>query len=120
VHSLTARSVSKQFREGLKLAQPHTADINIKLKNSTKSNNNKECRLVEINEIQSENVVSSEHNEVNGGTRNLEGDSSPGELNRKKGGSSSNILARAAFWDKRVQEQIIDDKIVREFPKMEI
>lgn len=122
VHSLTARSVSKQFREGLKQAQPNPVDINIKLKPTMQqnhNNNNKESsiRLSESTreKYNSNDSLASSNSDISG-----KFDTS-GELCRKKGGSSSNILARAAFWDKRIQEEILDDEIViKEFPKMEI
>jgi len=124
VHSLTARSVSRQFREGLKQSQPNHTDINIKLKSQLvngKSNNNNYNKLDINNCNDNENHNESNNRENGGGTREIDNDSAPGELCRKKGGSSSNILARAAFWDKRVQEGIIDDGLViKEFPKMEI
>jgi len=121
VHSLTARSVSLKFRENLKKSQPDHTDINIKLKSSNvngKPSNNSESTFLNENE----NEISNNRDISNGGgTQDFDPDSAPGELSRKKGGSSSNILARAAFWDKRVHEEIIDDKLViKEFPKMEI
>jgi len=125
VHSLTARSVSRQFREGLKQAQPHAADINIKLKTALAINGNKRANNNCTNnnnkdalEISNEQVKNTANAIVSNGVKPGMVD---GELNRKKSGSSSNILARAAFWDKRVTEGIVDDELViREFPKMEI
>jgi len=35
IHSLTARSVSKQFREGLKLSKPAITNVNVKLNSET-------------------------------------------------------------------------------------
>lgn len=123
VHSLTARSVSRSFREGLKQAQPQ--DINIKLKPSiisiSEKETNKEFTITEINDNYNSKDDFTDDCENNEDTLNNDTETNPGELNRKKGGSSSNILARAAFWDKRVNEGIIDDELViKEFPKMEI
>lgn len=132
VHSLTARSVSRQFREGLKQAQPHTADINIKLKTqvvpivekqlNNNNSNNKEAKLSEFQQNYNYDNFTSD-DIINDSSRegSIECDTNTGDLCSKKPGSSSNILARAAFWDKRVEEGIIDDSIViQEFPKMEI
>jgi hypothetical protein len=127
VHSLTARSVSKQFREGLKLAHPNQTDINIKLKsqsangdasgNGKKGGSDSDDSLSPSASSSKRNSFASTESINSTGSNNLGNGLSSD--NNKPSSRKNHILARAEFWDKRVKEKIIDDdRIIKEFPKM--
>lgn len=136
VHSLTARSVSREFREGLRLSHPSPPNMNIKVTPKVPSKeNSSESKLDphnEVNETESPNTTNEKDRFKN--RQNAEGESSDSEknlsssndvltssnLNKAKRSGSKSILSRAAFWDKRVKDGIIQDEVaIKEFPKVE-
>lgn len=139
VHSLTARSVSREFREGLRLSHPSPPNMNIKVTPNTKSpfskgmpieskieEQLKECdtetfnntcvsdSLLEVKELESQSNDESEKIVKNNDVL------TSAALNKAKRSTSNSILSRAAFWDKRVQDGIIDgDVAIKQFPKVD-
>ncbi|ODN01221.1 Myosin light chain kinase, smooth muscle [Orchesella cincta] len=133
VHSLTARSVSREFREGLRLSHPSPPNMNIKVapKLSPNKENSQESKQEEQNESERETVTitNNSKNSDNKNRQNGEETSSENQnndmltsaaLNKSKRTASNSILSRAAFWDKRVKDGIVDDDVaIKEFPKVE-
>jgi hypothetical protein len=110
MHSLTARSVSREFREGLKLSKPAQTNSNVKVdttnnQNTTTGNN---CTSNNAMSKNQNNSTSNNHTNSNGN-----GDLRKSSVN----GSSSDLIAsRAAFWDNRVKNKILnDDSIIDQF-----
>ncbi|CAL8138300.1 unnamed protein product [Orchesella dallaii] len=134
VHSLTARSVSREFREGLRLSHPSPPNMNIKVapKLSPSKEYSPETKQEDQNESERETVTVS-NNSKNSDINRLNGEDSESQnnstnndmltsaaLNKTKRTACNSILSRAAFWDKRVKDGIVDDDVaIKEFPKVE-
>lgn len=134
VHSLTARSVSREFREGLRLSHPSPPNTNIKVTPKTKTPLSKalptqskiEEQLRECDTETFNNTCVSDPNFVDPTVIEKTPNNANNDvltstaLNKAKRATSNSILSRAAFWDKRVQEEIVDDNVaIKQFPKIE-
>jgi len=96
VHSLTARSMSREFREGLRLSAPKVSNSNIKLP----------AKEEDVPPNNSSGAI--HHN----GTHNNNNLSSNNNNNEEMTSAVNLIKSRAAFWDQRVNNSILNDELV--------